>query len=99
MKRQSLKRILILQKILDESFGLVHPESQGVVKGLHIFPEGRFLPGDDLQSITIAELADPPEEIVPQEVFYVRDLPFSAFCTEYFANDLHPAISPDAAKE
>jgi hypothetical protein len=91
VKRQSLKRSLIFQKIFDESFRLVNPESQGIVKGLHIFPEGRFLPGDDFQTIAMAELADPPKKIAIQEALYVGDLLFPALGTDYFSYDLHTA--------
>ena len=71
----------------------MNPESQGGVEGVHIFPEGRFPPGDDFQTITIAELADPPEEVAPQEVSYIGDLLFPALCTDYFPDDFH-AVYP-----
>jgi hypothetical protein len=99
VKRQSLKRSLIFQKIFDESFRLVNPESQGIVKGLHIFPEGRFLPGDDFQAIAMAELADPPEEVAIQEIPYIGDLFLPALRTDYFPNDFHTACYLDLAKE
>ena len=83
-------RGLIFQQIFDELFRLVNHESQGIVEGLHVFLKGRFPPGSDLQTITVAELAHPPEKIALQEILYVADLFFPAFGAEYFANDLHP---------
>ena len=99
MKRRSLKRSLILQKIFDESFRLMNSESHGVVKGLQIFPEGRFPPSDDFQTITIAELTDPPEEVTLQEVPYLGDLLFPALGTDYLPDDFHAACYLDFAKE
>jgi hypothetical protein len=98
-ERQRLKRSLILQKIFDESFRLVNSESQGAVKGLHVFPKGRFPPHDDLQTVTTAELAYPPEKIALQKILYVGDLLFRAFGADYFANDLHPSSSPKRYKD
>jgi hypothetical protein len=83
----------IFQQIFDERFRLVNPESQGIVKGLHVFPKGRFPPGSDLQTITFTEFADPPEKIALQEILYIADLFFPAFGAEYFADDLHPRYS------
>ena len=77
----------------------MNSESQGVVKDFHVFPKGGFPPGDDLQTITVTELADPPEKIASQEILYVSDLLFPALGTEYFSYDLHAASSLGLAEK
>jgi hypothetical protein len=91
METRGLERRFILQKILDESFRLVNSDPQGVVKGLHVFPEGGLAPDYHLQPVTAAEFADPPEEVALQEIFDLTDLFFPALGADDFSYDFHPA--------
>jgi hypothetical protein len=89
-KRRESKRILVLQKILDESLHQGDPEAQGIVKSFHIFPEGGLFSDPDLQSVALAKLADPPEKVALQELLYFRDLLFPAPGADDFSYNLHP---------
>ncbi len=51
----------IFRKVFYKGFRLSDFNAQSIVQSLHPFFQGEFLPGKNLQPVTIAGLADPPE--------------------------------------
>jgi hypothetical protein len=77
---------------------LHNSKTQGVIQGLHPFADAQFILGDDLQSILVAELADPPEEVSLHQLLYVFSLFFSALGTDNFPDDLHFHPGPEVLR-